>query len=280
MALDTHHNPANSPSSNPIPTTMAHEYRDAEKGSLNGPDHDRTKSGVPGAPGHDTDGDETSSVGVGKQIAMESGNAIQYRTCSWQKTAALLFSEYICLAIMSFPWSYSILGLVPGIILTVVIAALVLYTSLICWQFCIKHPDIRDVCDLGQMIFYNHRWAFWATAVMFILNNTFIQGLHCLVGAKYLNTMTGHSMCTIGFSAIVAVISWICSLPRTFDALAKGAALSAIFTFVSVILAAIFAGIESHPTGYPEKGPLQVFAVPASATPSSARSPCPLSSPR
>ena len=34
---------------------------------------------------------------------------------------------------MSFPWSYSILGLVPGLILTIVIAALVLYTSLICW---------------------------------------------------------------------------------------------------------------------------------------------------
>ena len=38
-----------------------------------------------------------------------------------------------------------------------------------------RHPEIRDVCDLGQMIFYNHRWAFWFTAVMFILNNTFIQ---------------------------------------------------------------------------------------------------------
>jgi hypothetical protein len=55
----------------------------------------------------------------------------QNLTC--KQTAALLFSEYICLAIMSFPWSYSILGLVPGLILTVVIAALVLYTSLITW---------------------------------------------------------------------------------------------------------------------------------------------------
>ena len=70
---------------------------------------------------------------VVRQIELESENAIKYRTCSWQKTAALLFSEYICLAIMSFPWSYSILGLVPGWILTVFIAAVVLYTSLIIW---------------------------------------------------------------------------------------------------------------------------------------------------
>ena len=60
---------------------------------------------------------------VSTQIAQESDHEIKYRTCSWQKvrkyascnpvgdltrlarqTAALLFSEYICLAILSFPW--------------------------------------------------------------------------------------------------------------------------------------------------------------------------------
>lgn len=49
------------------------------------------------------------------------------------QTAALLFSEYICLAIMSFPYSYAYLGLVPGIILTITIAGFVLYTSLVIW---------------------------------------------------------------------------------------------------------------------------------------------------
>ncbi|GKT94731.1 putative transmembrane amino acid transporter [Colletotrichum tofieldiae] len=103
------------------------------------------------------------------------------------QTAGLLFSEYICLAIMSFPWSYSILGLVPGLILTAVIALIVLYTSLVLWQFCLRHPEVRDVCDIGQMLFWGKKWAWYATAVMFILNNT---ALHVLVGAKYLNTMT------------------------------------------------------------------------------------------
>lgn len=67
--------------------------------------------------------------------------------------------------------------------------------------------------------------------------------------------MTNHSVCTVGFSAIVAVISWICSLPRTFDTLSKLATLSAFFTFVSVLLASIFAGIEDHPKGYNTGGP-------------------------
>ncbi|MCJ1293286.1 hypothetical protein MMC34_004840 [Xylographa carneopallida] len=222
------------------------------------------------------DSDAESEMSVGKQMEAESMNSIKYRTCSWQKTAALLFAEYICLAIMSFPYSYSVLGLVPGLILTVVTAALVLYTSLVLWEFCLRHPEVRDVCDLGQMLFYGWEWVWWATAVMFILNNTFIQGLHVLTGAKYLNTMTNHSVCTIGFSAIMTVITWICSLPRTFDTLSKLATVSAFFTFISVLLAAIFAGVEgktgtagytlnsSDPT-VPSGAPL-VLIVPAAGT--------------
>lgn len=57
-------------------------------------------------------------------------------------------------------------------------------------------------------------------------------------------------MCTVGFGAIVAVISFVCSLPRTFDTLSFLATFSAFFTFVSVLLAAIFAGVEDHPAGF------------------------------
>ena len=66
--------------------------------------------------------------------------------------------------------------------------------------------------------------------------------------------MSNGAVCTIGFSAIWAVLSWICSLPRTFDTLSKLATLSAFFTFVSVLLAAIFAGIEQHPAGFDSPG--------------------------
>ncbi|KAK4993825.1 hypothetical protein LTR50_000038 [Elasticomyces elasticus] len=187
--------------------------------------------------------DSDSDMTVGKQMELEAGNAIKYRTCSWPKTAALLFSEYICLAIMSFPYSYSVLGLVPGLILTVVVAALVLYTSLIVWQ------DSR-----------NHA----SNAVPSWL--TFLKGFHCLVGAKYLNTITNHGVCTIGFSAIVACISFFCSLPRTFSTLAKLGTASAFFTFISVLLATIFAGIEAHPNGYPKFGEPTVLIIPAAGT--------------
>lgn len=45
-------------------------------------------------------------------------------------------------------------------------------SSLILWRFCLRHPEVRDVCDIGQMLFWGKKWAWYATAVMFILNNT------------------------------------------------------------------------------------------------------------
>lgn len=62
--------------------------------------------------------------------------------------------------------------------------------------------------------------------------------------AKILTLSQDHSLCTVGFAAIGAVISWVCSMPRTFNTLSKLAAASAVFTFISVTLAAAFAGAE------------------------------------
>lgn len=148
-------------------------------------------------------------------------------------------------------------------------------------EFCLRHPEVRDVTDIGKMLFWNSDIAYWFTAVMFILNNTFIQGLHVLVITRYLNTMSHHSLCTVDFAVIGAIVSFLCSLPRTFNALAHGATLSAFFTFLSVILAAAFAGAEGkHGTaGYSpvptHKGPDGtlipggepiVLAIPAAGT--------------
>ena len=146
-----------------------------------------------------------------------------------------------------------------------------------------RHPEVRDVCDIGQILFGGYRAAWWFTAVMFILNNTFIQvsgywirlesnslileqGFHCLVGSEYLNTVSNHGTCTIVFAIIWAILQWVCSLPRTFNTLAKLGAFSAVFTALSVLLAAIFAGAEVHPAGFPQLGAVKVLAIPKKGT--------------
>ncbi|KAI9727536.1 MAG: hypothetical protein M1828_006478 [Chrysothrix sp. TS-e1954] len=175
------------------------------------------------------DNDSEHSVSVGKQLEMEADNAIKYRTCSWPKV---------------FP--------APSLA-----------------EFAMRHPEVRDVCDIGQMLFWNSRISWYFTAVMFVLNNTFIMGFHVLVGSEYLKTMSdGGGPCTIAFGVIWALLCFVSSLPRTFDTLSKLAAASAVFTFISVLLASIFAGIEDHPAGYnvAKYGEVQILVIPKAGT--------------
>ncbi|CCH41201.1 Auxin transporter protein 1 [Wickerhamomyces ciferrii] len=208
-----------------------------------------------------------------KEIEHEKDSQIKYRSCSWQKTAGLLFSEYICLAIMSFPWSYSILGLVPGLIITVFISLTVAYTGCIIGDYCSRYPHIQSICDIGQHLFWGKKWAWYATAACFILNNTLIQALHVLIGAKYLNTVSHHGACTVVFAVVSAIICCIFSLPRTFSHMSFVGIFAAATMFVAVILSIVFAAIQDHPEGFdgtpvhwnlwPEKGTTYVSGMSA-----------------
>lgn len=199
---------------------------------------------------------------VSDQIAKEREHEIQYRTCSWQKVwphcpllglICAMFHRplgscfpnmsalpswpslgarcpYRCETILKCARSYSILGLVPGVLVTVAVAITVQYTcetasesrifqlisptALIVWRFCMENPEVTNVCDIGRIICGGSEWGYNVTVVGFILNNTFIQGslflavefesqiftaLECLVGAKLLNTLSHSGVCTVGF---------------------------------------------------------------------------------
>jgi hypothetical protein len=75
MALGFGSKTANSPTNENITTTASQEK-----------DPKNEKDGVFGRSDSDAErqSDDTS-INVGRQIEMEAGNAIQYRTCSWQK---------------------------------------------------------------------------------------------------------------------------------------------------------------------------------------------------
>lgn len=198
-----------------------------------------------------------------KEIEDENNHAINYRNCSWQRTAGLLFSEYICLAIMSFPWSYSVLGLGLGLIVTVIVSLLCLYTGLIIADYCAAYPHLTDVCDIGRHLI-GPKWVWYATAVAFLLNNTLIQALHVLVGAKYFNTISdNHTICSIVFGVVSAIICFLISLPRTFSHMSSVGYFSAITMFIAVVLAMAFVGVQSHPYGFKEGTPVHWRAWPA-----------------
>lgn len=229
---------------------------DLEARTLSNDDEVRNKGGNTAQFGryHSPDSSENEKVidnGTPQKLSDERGEVLgNPNGMSWPQVAALLGAEYISLAILSFPWSYSYLGIVGGVLVTLVVQGIVTYTSIILWKFCLQNPGVKHVCDIGQILFGGHQIFYELTMVGLLLNNLFIQALHCLTGSIMLNTLSNSAICTVAFSGIIAVACAIATLPRTFSQISWLGWASAISIIVSVVVSMVFAGIQGDPAGY------------------------------
>ena len=99
-----------------------------------------------------TDIEDYPVNGYGSKLEDEDDTpaTISEKALSWQQTAWLLLLEYVVLAILSFPSSYAILGMAGGLIATVIIGLVTLYTSRVLWIYCMRFPYTRDICDVAS----------------------------------------------------------------------------------------------------------------------------------
>jgi hypothetical protein len=90
-------------------------------------------------------------------------------------------------------------------------------TSMTMWKYIMKYPHIKDICDFGYHILGRTRLAYEFSGFMLLANNILLIGFHILTGARILNTLSDHSLCTVVFSVIVTLIGIILSLPRALN---------------------------------------------------------------
>ncbi|KAK0102512.1 hypothetical protein ONS95_006126 [Cadophora gregata] len=217
-------------------------------------------------------GNESDSIDTIKALVIEDHqHEIKLRTMSWQRAAWLLAGDQVCLAIMAQTWSLSVLGWVPGLITMVVAGILFWITSITMHKFIMKHPQIKDICDFGYYAFGKSRVAYEFTAFMLLANNIILIGFHVLTGAKVLNTLSDHSLCTVIFSVITTIIGVVMSLPRTLNHVSFMSMFSAFCMGIAILLFLIFAGIEDAPLygyggNYPTLGEVKTYAFPQKGT--------------
>ncbi|CAI7573212.1 unnamed protein product [Penicillium discolor] len=220
--------------------------------------------------GTETDGTDSFDT-ITALVAADHQHDIKLRTMSWQKTACLLAGEQVCLAIMAQSWSLSVLGWVPGIITMVLCGIFFWITSITMHKYIMKHPHIMDICDFGYHVFGQSKIAYVFSSFMMLANNILLIGFHVLTGAKVLNTLSDHSLCTAVFSIIVTIMGIIMSMPRTLQHVSFMSMFSSACMGIAILLFLIFAGIEKAPlygyTGnYPTEGPVKTYAFPLPGT--------------
>ncbi|KAL7411848.1 transmembrane amino acid transporter protein-domain-containing protein [Mrakia frigida] len=174
---------------------------------------------------------------------------ISERSMSWQRTAVLLFTEYIVLAILAFPYSFQVLGMAGGVIATLLIGLVTLYTSHVLWRFCMAYPQCRDIADVAYYLFGQKKVYWYAAFVGLAANNLFIMGLHCNAGTTAINTM-GYKLCSAGMGAILGVIMFLGSLIRDFRHTTPFGIFSAGTMFICFLIVVIGHSVQGTPNGY------------------------------
>ncbi|KAI5480146.1 neutral amino acid permease [Pseudohyphozyma bogoriensis] len=141
---------------------------------------------------------------------------IPERKLTWKQAAALLLTEYVVLAILAFPWSFSVLGMAGGTIATLTIGAATLFTSHVLWRYCMRHPQIRNA------------------------------------GATAIQTIRGGKQCTLVWGVITGIIMFLASLLRDLKHMSALGLCASSTMFICTLVVLAGHGMQGTPNGWEE----------------------------
>ena len=110
---------------------------------------------------------ETATVGEGEQ---------KFKRLGWKKLTICLIVEAIALGALSIPSAFATLGMVAGVILSVGIGLIAIYTSYVVGQVKIRNPEVEHYADAVGLIW--GRFGYELTGAMFALYLTLCVGSH------------------------------------------------------------------------------------------------------
>jgi amino acid permease len=135
----------------------------------------------------------------------------------------VILAENVSLGVLALPQALAILGIVPGICCIVFLGLIATYTGWLIGEFKLANPGMQSFADCGMLIAGPIGREVMAVASVLIL--IFVMGAHILSFAIAMNVLTDHGTCTIIFSVVGLVLSFVLGLPRTF----KGVSYISIF---------------------------------------------------
>lgn len=169
--------------------------------------------------------------GESRRDSIAEGQA-KFKRLGWKKLTVCLIVEAIALGSLSIPSVFATVGMVAGVLLTVGLGLIAIYTSYLVGQVKLRHPDIEHYSDaVGLML---GKWGKEISGVMFVLLLVLLVGGHTLTGTiAWVRITNETSLCALVWTIISAIILFVVALPPSF---AEFAILGYI-DFASILLA-------------------------------------------
>ncbi|KAL4748353.1 hypothetical protein BDW72DRAFT_205716 [Aspergillus terricola var. indicus] len=163
-----------------------------------------------------------------------------YRDVGWLGTVALMKKTQFGL------------GMVPGLICLIAVAAITTWSNYIIGTFKLKHPEVYAIDDAGELMFGRvGRGVFGIGVCIYWL---FCSGSGLLSTSIGLNAVSAHGACTAVFVAVSAIASFGLASIRTLGKIkwAAWAGVGSVFTAVMIVTVAV--SLQERPVTAPKDG--------------------------
>ncbi|KAF5018972.1 hypothetical protein F66182_9035 [Fusarium sp. NRRL 66182] len=165
----------------------------------------------------------------------------------WDTTFALLTNQ-VGLGVLSLPSVLKTMGIVPGLIAIIGIGALSWYTAFVLKQFYGRHQHVVNVVDMTRVV--GGRIFSIVSGIALLVQVIMTSASAAVTLSISFNTISGNSICTVGFIGVASLCCWVLCAPRT----SKFVSQSGIPCMVSVIAASLLVMISlgvKNPTQAP-----------------------------
>ncbi|KAJ5549751.1 Glycerol-3-phosphate dehydrogenase mitochondrial [Penicillium sp. DV-2018c] len=203
------------------------------------------------------DSDPTRSESVKEQdpFGDESQAGVKYKTMAWWQAGMIMIAETISLGILALPKALATLGLVPGVLTILGVGIVSAYTGYTIGRFKCRHVQVHSMADAGDLLMgkIGRHTLDVAQLIFFVL----VMGSHVLTFSIMMNVLTDHSSCTIIFSVVGLLASFMLTLPRRLERLSH----ISLVSFVSII-GAVLTGMIGVALVKQNRLPVSAFASP------------------
>ncbi|CAJ2511946.1 Uu.00g075710.m01.CDS01 [Anthostomella pinea] len=154
-----------------------------------------------------------------------------FHRLGWKRLTVVLIVEAIALGSLSMPGAFATLGMVAGVILSLGLGLIAIYTSYVVGQVKLKYPEVQHYADAGRLLM--GRFGYELVGFMFSMQLIFLVGSHTLTGTIAFLNITDNATCSIAFGVVSAIILLCLAIPPSFAEVA----ILGYIDFVSIICA-------------------------------------------
>ncbi|KXT16865.1 hypothetical protein AC579_6828 [Pseudocercospora musae] len=183
-------------------------------------------------------------LALAEQSTIHEGQQ-KFNKLSWQRLTVCLIVEAIALGSLSVPSAFATLGMVPGVIMTVGLGLVAIYTSYVVGQVKMRYPHIEHYADAVKLIW--GRFGYELTGAMFVLFLVLLVGSHALTGTiAWIRIVNEPGVCALVWSIVSAIILFLVALPPTFHDVAILGYIDFVSIIAAILITIIATAVDAH----------------------------------